>query len=180
MGSREEEKGPKVTARHLLAAYVRLQSRVQLSLSPGNWIPFVRMPHKWNEMWLVRDRTPAECVKAIVKATEELCEKGGKWVYEVVDAEEESGRLVICCYTRARWMDVITINFSKVVSGSNASVSHYSSGFLPLIVPLAPILNCVLCFIPFYDGQLAARRWLPTLRKGLTCDVQLLKAARVA
>jgi hypothetical protein len=164
-------------AQRHLSKLVRMQANLQRTLSPGNWIPFVRLPHKYFESWLVKDRSPEECVKAVEKAAEELSEKGGRWVYDVVGSDNP-GEVVLCCYTKARWMDVVSIKFVPVAVGSNAAVSFYSAGMVPLSVPLAPLWSALLCWFPFYDGEIARKRWFPAVRGGMRYDIQLLQAGR--
>ena len=44
---------------------------------------------------------------------------------------------------------------------------RYSTGFLPLKIPLAFLLNIPLCFIPFSDNKIIRTTWMPGIRNRL-------------
>lgn len=44
---------------------------------------------------------------------------------------------------------------------------RYATGFLPLKIPLACILNIPLCFVPFSDRKIIRTYWMPGIRNRL-------------
>eukprot|EP00658_Telonema_sp_P-2_P041320 TRINITY_DN2953_c0_g1_i2.p1 TRINITY_DN2953_c0_g1~~TRINITY_DN2953_c0_g1_i2.p1 ORF type:complete len:102 (+),score=17.30 TRINITY_DN2953_c0_g1_i2:163-468(+) len=51
-----------------------------------------------------------------------------------------------------RWLDILEVRCKPSDAGescTNVYLKSYSSGFLPLTIPLAPLLNFCLFFVPF-------------------------------
>merc|ERR1712157_357868 len=57
-------------------------------------------------------------------------------------------------FTKAGWLDVVSLEIylsDKDSTNITIKATGGSTGFLPLSIPLAPLLNCVLCWWPFSD-----------------------------
>ena len=55
------------------------------------------------------------------------------------------------------WLDVVTLEVhlnDRNSSEVSVIATAGSTGVLPLVIPLSPIWNCVLCWIPFWDKGL--------------------------
>ncbi|GBG25797.1 Hypothetical Protein FCC1311_020162 [Hondaea fermentalgiana] len=137
--------------------FIAWQRSIQTKLRPALVLPGVRNLHSEEQTWVVA-ASAKETLEAIWKAASELEE------YEPAKREEKK-LTVDYLTTKLKWLDQITI---EVVSESQDSttlkVVDGSTGFLPLTIPLAPLLNIVLCWFPFGDnGKCAAT--MSTLRK---------------
>ncbi len=98
---------------------------------------------------------------------------------------EFEGFLRIYCFTNAKWLDLAEIRirphkeegsclsknisllkFSSlpfsfsVANRLRVAFRGFSSGFLPLSIPLAPLWNIFLFWIPFYDSNLQSEMWV--------------------
>ena len=49
----------------------------------------------------------------------------------------------------AEWLDVVQVWITPDKSGSSVRIRSWSSGFLPTIIPLAPLLNMAFFWFPF-------------------------------
>lgn len=106
-------------------------------------------------------------LKDIIDTVPELTSNDStKSTYVVNKVDEERGYVRIFAFTRANWLDVMEFT----LRGNKLQAHSFSSGFLPLSIPLAVILNCVLFWIPFYDKRFNRSR-LDALREAMTADV---------
>ncbi|KAI8782758.1 CAunnamed protein product [Biomphalaria glabrata] len=135
----------------------RLQSGIQCTLRPGVWLPGIRNLHSHKEKWKLNSESVNSNLEAVVKALTEVIQEDKTRSYWLINKKEVGlleGFLQVFVYTRAEWLDIIEIK----VSGKNAEVWSFSSGFLPLCVPFACLLNPFLFWIPFHDMKLNKHR----------------------
>lgn len=58
--------------------------------------------------------------------------------------------------------------FFNLTTNNNVFLyARYSTGFLPLKIPLAFLLNIPLCFLPFSDNKIIRNTWMPGIRNRL-------------
>jgi hypothetical protein len=127
---------------------VSLQAAVQAWLKPAMWVPGVRSFHSEQHEWRVA--APAgQVLEAVLAAAGELSRRG--WSQYEVD---KAGRRVVLNYLTkvACWLDQVELRFEEAGPSSTVVRVHaYSTGMLPLLIPLAPLLNILLIFFPFLD-----------------------------
>eukprot|EP00903_Cladosiphon_okamuranus_P016073 g14837.t1 len=165
-----------------LSGYVKLQVHIQKFLKPGMWLPGIRYPHNWWEKWTVATAETEVCVKDIGRAIENVAAAavspegigGGQMVFQLAGlwycAEKGMGYAKMICVTKARWMDIVELRVCKPEGGGEGcevTAHGYSTGFLPLKIPLACLINIPLCFIPFSDNRIIRNTWMPGIRNRL-------------
>ncbi|CAN0430321.1 unnamed protein product [Laminaria digitata] len=98
-------------------------------------------------------------------------------------AEDRTGYATMLCLTKARWLDIVELKVYKPerpggeagegggagapMAGCEILAHGYSTGFLPLKIPLAALINLPLCFIPFSDKKIIRISWMPGIRNRL-------------
>ncbi|KAH9502442.1 hypothetical protein Btru_075690 [Bulinus truncatus] len=135
----------------------RVQSVIQCPLRPGVWLPGIRNLHSHREKWKFNNDSITANLEAVVKALDDVIHEDKSrsyWVINKKDIRITKGFLQVFVYTKAEWLDIIEIKFT----GKNAEVWSFSSGFLPLCIPLACFFNLFLFWIPFLDMKLNRHR----------------------
>ncbi|XP_064613001.1 uncharacterized protein LOC135476800 [Liolophura sinensis] len=145
-----------------------IQSGLQAVLRPGVWVPGIRDLHRHRESW--RTKIPArDFMKLTLTALETLIKSDTKGTYyDIHKLDEQECFIRILVFTWAEWLDVVEIQFYD----NQAEVYSFSSGFLPVCVPFAFVLNAVLCFIPFSDLNLNKER-IDQLRRAMGIDIEV-------
>jgi hypothetical protein len=139
---------------------VSCQVASQARLRPAVWSPRVARFHSTELVWTLRCSV-AQGVAELLALTRELADCG--WSVHSVD--EGRGCVVLNWLTpRLKWLDQARFRFEAYGQGCKVDIYAYSTGFLPLIVPFAPVLNCALFFVPFMDGQGACAASIDELR----------------
>mmetsp|Transcript_5654 Transcript_5654/g.7759 ORF Transcript_5654/g.7759 Transcript_5654/m.7759 type:complete len:170 (-) Transcript_5654:19-528(-) len=145
--------------------YISLQGNIQSKLRPGSWLPGIRNPHSEEVEWKFPESTSKEtAMNAVSEAATSLDN------FLERSNDKESRTIVIDTFTKAKWMDQVVLKFKEDGSDGGelkAQVECCATGFFPLIVPLAPLLNIIFCFIPFGDGGNCART-MKILQKKVT------------
>mmetsp|Transcript_569 Transcript_569/g.858 ORF Transcript_569/g.858 Transcript_569/m.858 type:complete len:173 (+) Transcript_569:178-696(+) len=140
---------------------VSLQASIQSKLRPATWLPGIRNVHSEECEWTIVGLSSADALKSIYDAAKAL--EPDDFIGRSID--KASGKIVVDTLTKAKWLDQIRMTVTPIDSKScKASVICSSTGFLPLIIPFAPIFNVVLCFVPFGDGG-KCEESMETLRK---------------
>lgn len=140
---------------------VSLQASIQSKLCPATWLPGIRNVHSEECEWTITGLSSDSALSSIYDAAEAL---QPDFVGRSID--KTSRKVVVDTLTKAKWLDQIRITVTPVDDKScKASVICSSTGFLPLIIPFAPIFNVVLCFIPFGDGGKCAASMAVLRRK---------------
>eukprot|EP01083_Nonionella_stella_P175521 611456_1 len=132
---------------------VKYQARISAFLRPGHWIPCLRDCHAYST---------AGCFKSESKT------KGSEYVNAIRDAMEQCKLIVYqskptpygflieaydftkCC----GWLDIVILKVywdDKTPLEVRIEAIAGATGVLPLLIPLAPLLNVVLCWVPFSD-----------------------------
>jgi hypothetical protein len=126
---------------------VSAQARLQARLKPASWVPGVRWFHSESAEWRVQG-TPVEALMDKVwSAAAELSSRG--WSQH--EQDKVGKRIVLNALTQGlKWLDQVELRFAEVEGGwTQVRVRGYSTGLLPMVVPLAPLLNVLLCLFPF-------------------------------
>lgn len=145
-----------------ITIFSKLQRPIQTFLRPAVWIPGLRNLHSHSETWTFGSDTHQSNLDSILNAINKVIAKDtSKFYWQVqqpsaaVGNETDSKSFIrIYTFTRAEWLDITEIT----LSGNKAKVWAFSSGFLPLIIPLACFLNVPLFFFPFLDMGLNKQR----------------------
>jgi hypothetical protein len=127
--------------------YYECQGGLQSALTPGIWLPKVRNMHSEEQEWTFACESD-KAIADLVKAVEGLQGQG----FRLKALDQSAGRVVVNFYTKAGWLDQYRFKFEAVQGGCKAKVYGFSTGFLPMAIPGAPVLNCALSFIAFADG----------------------------
>mmetsp|Transcript_32158 Transcript_32158/g.46845 ORF Transcript_32158/g.46845 Transcript_32158/m.46845 type:complete len:169 (-) Transcript_32158:495-1001(-) len=129
---------------------VSSQTGIQSKFRPASWIPGIRNVHSEEVEWAFPTSISKE------QAMDQVSTAATSFDNFIIRlADKESGRIIIDTLTKAKWMDQIIIKFEEdIVNGGviKAKLECCATGFLPLVVPLAPAFNAILCFIPFGDN----------------------------
>mmetsp|Transcript_22669 Transcript_22669/g.31682 ORF Transcript_22669/g.31682 Transcript_22669/m.31682 type:complete len:219 (-) Transcript_22669:277-933(-) len=143
----------------------RWQAPIQAFLRPGMWIPGCRAIRYYAEKWTLS----CECdtaLESFIKSVEYFKVNKGEGTLgneKIIIRENDAKRhkATIYCFTKtAEYLDVVEVCFSESSSLAgkdsqegrgkcNATIRSFSSGFIPTLIPLAPLLSVVFFFIPF-------------------------------
>ncbi|XP_065190424.1 uncharacterized protein LOC135821298 isoform X2 [Sycon ciliatum] len=135
--------------------FSQCQGPFQAWLRPGYWIPGVRNLHSCRQTWDL-DGTPSENFDRLSHFIEEN-ERQQNWILR--QANSDTHFIQIFTYTPSQWLDVTEIQLQPgPQSGTRAVCKSFSSGFLPVCVPGAPLWNAIFCFVPFSDMNLGEKR----------------------
>ncbi|CAC5379886.1 unnamed protein product [Mytilus coruscus] len=131
-----------------------LQGPLQALIRPAMWIPGIKNLHSHFVTWQ-SDKPPTEVLAALVRAIKQIksADDTGSY-YDIHKINKEKYFLRVFCFTRAEWLDVVEIEIKE----DSIEAKSFSSGFLPLFIPFAFILNCVFFWVPFYDNKLNKAR----------------------
>ena len=149
---------------------VRYQAPVAAFFRPGQWIPYIRNAHRSVRKWKFQFPKTEEHLIIIREALEQsqliiyqqkttmygfllraYAFTGLCGMYVLCGAQGQTQRTLVA---GSGWMDVVTLEvYLDDNNSSEVSVKAIagSTGFLPLILPLSPLLNCLLCWVPFWD-----------------------------
>ena len=129
-----------------------VQGPVQDALAPGHWLgQFIGINSK-TETWVFQDDQPAEVSTALVEVLNELTADRRRrlLIPEFKITRADSSSVHVMTWTKAEWLDSLDVQFrQRQGGGCEATASFYATGFLPTSVPLAPLLNVGLAWIPF-------------------------------
>eukprot|EP00656_Telonema_subtile_P012759 TRINITY_DN16447_c0_g1_i1.p1 TRINITY_DN16447_c0_g1~~TRINITY_DN16447_c0_g1_i1.p1 ORF type:complete len:208 (+),score=42.04 TRINITY_DN16447_c0_g1_i1:186-809(+) len=130
---------------------LRIQAMIQYWLVPAIWLPLIRWPHFTEKRW-VFNVGPEEAMTLIRDALEHFSghKEHGEFRDQVIAKSSPTAQNVMIFTPCARWLDMFEVRCKAGETGhSEVYIKSYSSGFLPMVVPLAPLLNVALFFIPF-------------------------------
>lgn len=147
---------------------VASQSTLQASLKPAQWIPKIRNLHRY-EMdignYKISDFKNKENVIGEMTKIIEISKLIPKKVMETND-----GYIMEAFYYTPKnaWLDVVTLKIIIDRDTNTIKINGIgeSTGFLPLIIPLAPIVNIILCWFPFDDWG-NNKRYLKTIQSNI-------------
>eukprot|EP00053_Salpingoeca_punica_P004147 m.47514 g.47514 ORF g.47514 m.47514 type:complete len:170 (+) comp12636_c0_seq1:152-661(+) len=135
----------------------RVQGPVQAFLRPAMWIPGLRNIRYHTETRQF-SQSAADINQALVRIFTTYQAQvedgtgpgllGNHLVLHTMDTAK--GYFEIHSYTpNAEWLDVIQAYVTPSGSGCSVRLRSWSSGVLPTIIPLAPLLNIAFFFFPF-------------------------------
>ncbi|RUS72014.1 hypothetical protein EGW08_020228 [Elysia chlorotica] len=149
-----------------ITVFSRIQRPIQTFLRPAVWIPGLRNLHSTRETWTFEGGSHQDNLHAIQNAINKVIAKDTSKFYwqvqqpnvplgnETTPLQDSKSFVRIFTFTRAEWLDITEIT----LAGNKAEVWAFSSGFLPLIIPLACFLNVPFFFFPFLDMGLNKQR----------------------
>lgn len=117
--------------------------------SPAAWVPGVRAFHTASCKFELR--TPLDKVPAVVAAAVDsiLMDPPGYCSRMEVQPQNADGTLSIWSFTERGWLDIIELKLSAISEGTLVEASGWSSGFVPLSIPGASLLNIASFWVPF-------------------------------
>ncbi|XP_043238924.1 uncharacterized protein LOC122390251 isoform X1 [Amphibalanus amphitrite] len=159
-----------------LYSLTRWQADLQGALRPGRWLPGLRTPHMFEETWRAGS-TPSVCLLALVRAAKQL-RAGVKCQVKTMSEWSSQARATLHFFTASlSWLDVVDVDFVSVDGSTIITLRSFSSGLLPVSLPLAPLLNACLFFFPFYDFD-QNRCWIGALKQVFDLEITLMRQYR--
>lgn len=150
----------------------RLQSPAQAFLRPGLWFCGVRNLHAAREIWEIPSCSPAKCLESLLAAVEKIADSEPTGQLRTHKVNHQTWSCQIFSLTRScGWLDVVEVEFRPAKEGgTEASAVSFSTGVLPVAIPLAFIWNAFLFWAPFSGNGFNSKR-LKSLREAMECDV---------
>ena len=127
-----------------------VQGPLQDAVAPGHWLgQFVGLNSR-TERWEFA-ASPAEVSAALVAVLDELTpERRAKLLIpEFRVARADASCIHVLTWTKAEWLDSLDVRLERRSGGTAATASFYATGFFPTSVPLAPLLNVGMAWLPF-------------------------------
>jgi hypothetical protein len=154
---------------------VSLQAAVQAWLKPAMWVPGVRSFHSEQHEWRV-EAPAGQVFEAVLAAAGELSSRG----WSQYEADKAGRRVVLNYLTKgAKWLDQVELLFEVGPSSTVVRVHAFSTGMLPLLIPLAPLLNILLIFFPFLDKDGKCGAEIDELKTAVAGKVKKLESCVV-
>jgi hypothetical protein len=128
------------------------QARLESQWAPARWLHT-----KWNGAsltWIVRNATVNSVCRGLKTAS-----VGAEFTPTIARVQEGAGKGAFRCYRMEgalRWNMVVDCSLTQDGADVTVSVTAFFSGLLPQAVPLAPVLNVMLFFVPFPDMHACA------------------------
>lgn len=147
------------------SALSKLQGPLQDSIAPGNWIGQFLGLNARTVTWTFDNATPAQVSQALVDTFNDLSpERRSKLYMPNFDiTQADADRVHVMTWTKNEWLDSLDVRLQpRGTTGTVARANFYATGFLPTIIPGAPILNIGLFWIPF--GSNGPREMLQDFR----------------
>mmetsp|Transcript_41910 Transcript_41910/g.68995 ORF Transcript_41910/g.68995 Transcript_41910/m.68995 type:complete len:189 (-) Transcript_41910:223-789(-) len=132
---------------------ISIQAKYQALLKPAQWIPIIRDFHR-HEMQIgtyhVKEDNDESTLLADIKSMLESNDLLPQSVENATDAY-----IIQSFYftPTAAWLDTVTLTLRMDRKQHTMSVygEGESTGFLPVSIPMAPLINIVCCWFPFLD-----------------------------
>eukprot|EP00924_Labyrinthula_sp_SR-Ha-C_P006425 maker-scaffold_57-snap-gene-1.5-mRNA-1 protein AED:0.02 eAED:0.02 QI:115/1/1/1/0.66/0.5/4/31/179 len=162
----------------MVNAYLKAQRYAQIQVPSGTWLKFALGSHQEIEEWTFTG-TLSETYESLLSAVGELDPK----IYDLwkKSSSEESAFIKVTVITPgAKWLDLVELKLRKGEEGETVVAARaYSTGFLPLSIPLAPILNIAFCWFPFQDVDGQCQKELMAIRNNEKVISKLKKVDRI-
>ena len=139
--------GAAVAAPSLLST---VQGPLQDAIAPGHWLgQFVGLNSR-TERWEFA-ASPGDVSAALVDVLNELTpERRAKLLIpEFRVARADASCIHVLTWTKAEWLDSLDVRLERRSGGTAATASFYATGFFPTSLPLAPLLNVGMAWLPF-------------------------------
>ncbi len=127
-----------------------MQGPLQDAIAPGHWLgQFVGLNSR-TERWEFA-ASPGDVSAALVAVLDELTpERRAKLLIpEFRVARADAGGVHVLTWTKAEWLDSLDVRLEPRRAGTAATASFYATGFFPTSLPLAPLLNVGMAWLPF-------------------------------
>ncbi|EDQ88005.1 uncharacterized protein MONBRDRAFT_33039 [Monosiga brevicollis MX1] len=135
--------------------FAQWQSDLQVNLRPSMWIPKLRDIHCHKISGVISGHEAHEVMAALEAATRSLTDK-----FQLRPSQKQGTTFYrVYAYTKVEWLDVLEFRLRKTGDTTlRIEVEGFSSGVVPVSVPLAPLLNSAFCWLPFKDHGFNKRR----------------------
>ena len=127
-----------------------VQGPLQDAVAPGHWLGQFFGLNSRTERWEFAG-SPAEVSAALIAVLDELTpERRAKLLIpEFRVARADAGGVHVLTWTKAEWLDSLDVRLEPRRAGTAATASFYATGFFPTSLPLAPLLNVGVAWLPF-------------------------------
>ena len=151
------------------SSFEQMQGGLMAWTGAGDWVPGIRSLHSGKasvrlpgmseeDAWRKVEAVVGKAIEGTLPGAEaELLQEPALFSRGVVRRAEGRIRRVEC-YTKAGWLDVLTVRVTPCEGGVEVHLKSVSMGLLPMSVPLAPLLNVLFCAAPFFDNFFNAKR----------------------
>lgn len=129
-----------------------LQGPLQDVIAPGHWIGQFAGLNSKSEVWDFSGSSPEAVSAALVSVLDELTpERRLKLLIpEFRIARADAAAIHVLTWTKSEWLDSFDVKLEKKGNGGcRAKASFYATGFFPTSLPLAPLLNIAMAWLPF-------------------------------
>ncbi|RDD36478.1 hypothetical protein TrispH2_011191 [Trichoplax sp. H2] len=157
--------------------FSRLQAPIQSFLRPAIWVPGLRNVHTVKEEWTI-EASPGDAFDKAIEAIEEV--KKQEEFVQVHMINKDSREIRLFYFTsKAQWLDIMELHFKRGLDDETAIVDarSFSSGLLPVCIPLSFVLNTVFFFFPFLDHDFNSKR-LSAFRQAMGVGITLNSQCR--
>lgn len=151
------------------AGVVQAQAGVQALMRPAMWVPGVRTLHLYEEVVILdKVNSFAALQDALSKCTPRT---GHMQLHDINVVDTPKRHLLtatVRCFTKSGWLDLVDVKATK--KGENqirVEFRSYSTGFLPLSIPGACLLNLAFFWVPFSDNGFPRGIWIKSIKKAL-------------
>ena len=127
-----------------------VQGPLQDAVAPGHWLgQFVGLNSR-TERWEFA-ASPGDVSAALVDVLNELTpERRAKLLIPAFRvARADANHVHVLTWTKAEWLDSLDVRLEPKQAGTAATASFYATGFFPTSLPLAPLLNVGMAWLPF-------------------------------
>lgn len=145
------------------------QGPLQDQLAPGHWFGQFLGVNCHTETWAF-ESSKEEVSAAFVEVMQGLTDKQKEILlipnFDIV--EQTSSRVHVLTWTKVEWLDALDVRLADAEDGGCvAKCSFYATGFLPTIIPGAPLFNVLLSPLPFASPAPSTREYPVQFRGGM-------------
>lgn len=129
-----------------------IQGPLQDVIAPGHWIGQFLPLNSKTETWEFASSSPREVSSALVEVINELTQdrRAKLLIPNFKISVADSKHLHVITWTKAEWLDSFDVKLNERNGGGCiATASFYATGFLPTSIPLAPLVNVGMAWLPF-------------------------------
>eukprot|EP01083_Nonionella_stella_P015135 42373_1 len=132
---------------------LKYQAPIAAFLRPGHWIPYIRNCHRQSTTWSLKSESKTKG-EEYVNTINDVFEHCQLIIYQ---SKATSYGFLIEAYDFTKccgWLDIVILKVywdDKTPLEVRIEAIAGATGVLPLLIPLAPLLNVVLCWVPFSD-----------------------------
>eukprot|EP00924_Labyrinthula_sp_SR-Ha-C_P006480 snap_masked-scaffold_80-processed-gene-0.3-mRNA-1 protein AED:1.00 eAED:1.00 QI:0/0/0/0/1/1/3/0/177 len=161
----------------MVNGFIKAQRYAQINIPSATWLKLPLLMHREVEEWTITGQL-SDTYETLVSISENLDQK----IYNIwsKSISSDSGYIKIAVLTPgAKWLDIVELKLKNKDEVTLVTADSYSTGFLPLSIPLAPLLNIAFCWFPFRDRNGQCQKWLMAIRENEKVLTKLTKVDRI-